>query len=292
MPQSRPYLESLSRKYPLKRAYITGAGNGLGLAFALELARAGWTIAITDVNKETLDAADQAIQQAGGTAVPYEFDVSDYEKFRESVNDFEQRHGGIDIGINNAGIGCGGFLHEIPIEIFRRVIEINLMGVVNGCHLFVPIMRRQKAGHILNMASAAAFVTAPRMSAYSTSKAGVVALSENLRSELLDDGVMVSVLTPTYIRTNIGKDSLGSVENNRLAQLFVEDSKLTAETVASVTLEKMDAGALYVVLPGEAAFLWRFKRFMPEQFWRYIARAAKRRVAQVERKYSDRMGDL
>ncbi|MDZ4833224.1 MAG: SDR family NAD(P)-dependent oxidoreductase [Candidatus Melainabacteria bacterium] len=283
MSQPKPYLVSLSRKHPGKRAFITGAGNGLGLAFAMELAAAGWTIGITDLNKDSLNAAAQMIQNSGGTPVPYLFDVTDYDKFRDSVNNFQQLHGGIDIGINNAGIGCGGFIHELPIESYRKVIEVNLMGVINGCHLFVPIMRLQKTGHILNIASAAAFVAAPRMSAYSSSKAGVVALSESLRSELVDDGVVVSVLMPTYVRTNIGRDSLGSIADNQLAQQLVEQSQLTAETVAAVTLQKMNAGALYVVLPAEAEFLWRFKRFMPERFWRFIAREATRRVALLQK---------
>ncbi len=281
MTKQKPYLDQLSKMYPAKRAFITGAGSGLGLAFAVELSEMGWNIAITDVDKERLDAAAQAIQQAGGIAVPYEFDVSDYEKFRQAVGDFERRLDGIDIGINNAGIGCGGYMHELPIEAFRKVIDVNLMGVVNGCHLFVPIMKRQRFGHILNIASAAAFVAAPRMSAYNTSKAGVLALSETLRSELLEDGVIVSVLMPTYVRTNIGKDSLGSVEDNRLAQLLVEQSNLTSEEVAAVTLRKMVAGDLYVVLPSEARFLWRFKRLMPDRFWRFIALEVNRRCAQL-----------
>ncbi len=284
MSQSKPYLEFLSRKYPRKRAFITGGGSGLGLAFALDLARAGWTIGITDLNEVTLASAAKTIQDSGGIALSYVFDVSDYEKFKEAVSDFNQHHGGIDIGINNAGIGCGGLIHELPIETFRKVIDVNLMGVVNGCHLFVPIMRSQKSGHILNIASAAAFVNAPRMSAYSTSKAGVMALSENLRAELLDEGVLVSVLAPTYVRTNIGKDTLGPEYENRLSQLFVEDSQVTAEAAAEETLKRMSAGALYVVLPGEAVFLWNFKRLFPERFWRFIAKAAKRRIAEVEKK--------
>jgi short-subunit dehydrogenase len=276
------HLERFARKYPNKRAFITGAGNGLGLAFATELAGAGWTIGITDLNQDGLDKAIKQIHSAGGIAVPYKFDVSDYDDFESAVKDFEQKNSGIDIGINNAGIGCGGYMHEVPIETFRKVIEVNLMGVVNGCHLFVPMMKKQRSGHILNIASAAAFVAAPRMSAYSTSKAGVVALSECLRSELIDDGVVVSVLMPTYVRTNIGKDALGSPADNRLAQQLVELSQLTAETVATTTLIKMSCDELYVVLPSEAKFLWRLKRFMPNRFWRFIAREATKRVAQIE----------
>jgi NAD(P)-dependent dehydrogenase (short-subunit alcohol dehydrogenase family) len=275
------YLQKLAKKFPGKRAFITGAGSGLGLAFALELAADQWNLALTDVNEQRLNDAVTALSQSAGDVVSYNFDVSNYDQFAHAVYDFKGRHGGIDIGINNAGIGCGGYLHEMDINDFRRVIDINLMGVVNGCHLFVPVMKAQSSGHILNVASAAAFVTAPRMSAYNTAKAGVVALSETLRAELYCDNIGVSVLMPTYVRTNIGNDAIGSAEDNRLAQLFVNESKLTAESVAAATLRKVSENQLYVVMPGDAIVLWRFKRHMPDVFWRFISRAAKDRSEQL-----------
>ena len=266
----KAFLSKLAQKYPGKRAFITGAGGGLGLAFATELAKDGWNIAITDVNEQMLTSAAEALRTAGGKPTPYVFDVSDYNQFRDAVKDFEQKAGGIDIGINNAGIGCGGFLHESTIETFRKVIDINIMGVAHGCHLFVPIMKKQRSGHILNVASAAAFVAAPRMSAYNTSKAGVLALSETLRGELSGDGILVSVMMPTYVRTNIGVNALGPAEDNRLAQRLVEKSKLSAEEVTIETLQKMAAGEFYIILPANARFLWRFKRLMPDRFSRFI----------------------
>lgn len=278
---SSPYLASLARRFPSKRAFITGAGSGLGLAFATELAKDNWNLALTDVDEQRLNNAVKSVSVAGGRAISYNFDVSNYEQFTEAVHDFQRQHGGIDIGINNAGIGCGGYLHEMKMSDFRRVIEVNLMGVVNGCHLFVPIMKNQRNGHILNVASAAAFVTAPRMSAYNTAKAGVVALSETLRAELYADAIGVSVLMPTYVRTNIGNDALGSTEDNKLAQLFVNDSRLSAEAVASETLRKVSENQLYVVMPRDAVTLWRFKRHLPDLFWRFIGRAAKDRSERL-----------
>ncbi|MBX3138231.1 SDR family NAD(P)-dependent oxidoreductase [Candidatus Obscuribacterales bacterium] len=278
---STQYLDKLARRFPGKRAFITGAGSGLGLAFATDLARDNWKLALTDIDEQRLNDAVKAVRTAGGEAISYTFDVSNYEQFAEAVNDFQRRHGGIDIGINNAGIGCGGYLHEMRISDFRKVIDVNLMGVVNGCHLFVPIMKNQRNGYILNVASAAAFVTAPRMSAYNTAKAGVVALSETLRAELCDDAIGVSVLMPTYVRTNIGNDALGSAEDNKLAQLFVNDSKLSAEAVASATLRKVSENHLYVVMPRDAIILWRFKRHLPNVFWRFISKAAKDRSERL-----------
>lgn len=274
----------LANKHPGKRAFITGAGSGLGLAFATELARNGWHVALTEVDAQRLDSAAEEVSRCGGAPTTYLFDVADYDKFREAVSDFVLKVGGIDIGINNAGIGCGGKLHEVPIEIFRQVVNVNLMGVVHGCHLFIPIMKQQRSGHILNVASAAAFVAAPRMSAYNTSKAGVLALSETLRGELADDGVLVSVLMPTYVRTNIGVDALGTKADTALAKLLVEQSQLSPEEVARKTLVKMELGELYVVLPSEARNLWRFKRYFPNRFWRFMNQKAKRMITMHRKK--------
>ncbi len=276
----------LSKRHPGKRAFITGAGSGLGLAFATELAGNKWHLALADVHAERLTAAAESVLHAGGMPTTYLFDVADYDKFHEAVTDFAVKMGGIDIGINNAGVGCGGRLDELPIETFRKIININLMGVVHGCHLFVPIMKRQRAGHILNVASAAAFVAAPRMSAYNTSKAGVLALSETLRSELADHDVLVSVLMPTYVRTNIGIDAEGTTGDKEFAQLLVEQSQLSPEEVVRKTLTKMEAGELYVVLPSEARNLWRFKRYFPDRFRRFMNKEIKRLTAMHNQKSS------
>lgn len=272
----------LARKYPSKRAFITGAGSGLGFAFAELLAKEGWKLAITDVSAERLSVVSEKLTALGGIPSIYNFDVSDHAKFKEATADFVLKHGGIDIGINSAGIGCGGPIDELSIEIYRKVVDVNLLGTVNGCHLFVPVMKEQGSGHILNIASAAAFVSAPRMSAYNMTKAGVVSLSETLRSELFENGINVTVLMPSYVRTNIGEDAIGTVDDIRRAKYLVGSSVLTADAVAKETLMKMQSGDLYVVMDDEARFLWRFKRLFPDRFWRAVAGELKQRLAKID----------
>ncbi len=274
----------LSQKYPEKRAFITGAGSGLGLSFARALAEDGWNLGITDINQQSLDEAVEAVKSSGGNPSSYKFDVSNYEEFDSAVKHFALKHGGIDIGINNAGIGCGGFFEEVSIELFRKTIEVDLMGVANGCHLFVPLMRKQGHGHILNVASAAAFVTAPRMSAYSTAKAGVVALSECLRSELSDSNIFVSILCPTYVRTNIGRDTIGAENERKYSEMLAADSPISAEEVAQAALKSMAEEKLYIVLPNDARFLWRLKRFMPERYWRIIKKVTDKEIERLAAK--------
>lgn len=276
----------LSQKYPEKRAFITGAGSGLGLAFARALAEDGWNLGITDINQQRLDEAIEALKASGGKPTAYKFDVANYKEFDAAVRQFSQKHGGIDIGINNAGIGCGGLFEEVSIEMFRKTIETDLMGVANGCHLFVPMMRKQGNGHILNVASAAAFVTAPRMSAYSAAKAGVVALSECLRSELSDASIVVSVLCPTYVRTNIGRDCIGSTNEKKYSEMLADSSPISADEVAQAALKNMAEEKLYIVLPNDARFLWRLKRFMPERYWRIIKKVTDKEIKRLSAKIS------
>lgn len=274
----------LSQKYPAKRAFITGAAGGLGLAFALELAGDGWKIAMADLHLEKLQEASAQVAAAGAEVEIYCFDVSDYGQFKLAVESFEQKSAGLDFAINCAGLGCGGRIDELSIETFRQIIDVNLMGTVNGCHLFAPLMKRQKSGHILNIASAAAFVSAPMMSAYNVSKAGVVSLSETLRGELADSNVFVTVLMPTYIRTEMGKATLGPEPYKRRSQILMEEkAALVPLEVAQVTLKAVAAAQLYVVLPEQARFLWRFKRLLPNRFWPAVKVEAERRIAEIDK---------
>lgn len=286
MPESSA-LTKLSERYVSKRVFITGAASGLGLAFAMEFARAGgWKIGLSDIDEKGLLAAAEQIEKAGGETSIYVFDVADSKKFKNAVINFCKKYGGIDIGINSAGIGCGGAIDEISVEDFKKVIDINLMGTVYGCHCFVPVMKAQKAGHILNIASSASFSCVPGMSAYSSSKAGVVALSETLRGELDEHNLFVTILMPAYVRTNIGVSSIGSDLYNRRAQVLVKESNLEAVDVAKETLKSMAAGALYVVLPEQARFLWRYKRWFPQKFWRFIKNEAEKRLAVIDQNLS------
>ncbi|CAN5263633.1 SDR family NAD(P)-dependent oxidoreductase [soil metagenome] len=273
----------LSQKYPGKRAFITGAAGGLGLAFAIELAQDGWKIAMADLNLEKLKEAAAVVVSAGAEVEIYSFDVTDHGQFKLAVENFEEKVDGIDFAVNSAGIGCGGYIYELPIEVFRKIIDVNLMGTINGCHIFAPSMQRRKSGHILNIASAAAFVSPPMMSPYNISKAGVVSLSESLRSELVDSNVYTTVLMPGYVRTDLGKGTLGPDLYSQRAQYLMEHSALEPADVARIALKAVAAEKLYVVLPRHARFLWRLKRILPNKFWTIVKFGAEKLIARVDK---------
>lgn len=277
---------SFSKQYPQKRAFITGAASGVGLAFALELAKDGWKIAMADLNLEKVKEAATKVKAAGGEAEFYSFDVSDHKQFSVAVADAVQKFTGFDLVINSAGLGCGGGIDELSIDIYQKIIDVNLMGTLNGCHLFAPILKQQKSGYILNIASAAAFLSPPLMSAYNISKAGVVALSETLRSELADSNVFTTVLMPTYIRTEMGKATLGPELYNRRSQYLMEDKALEADLVAQITLKALAAKELYVVLPARARILWRLKGLLPNRFWTIVKAGAEKRIREIDKALS------
>ncbi|MFO5906425.1 SDR family oxidoreductase, partial [Pseudomonas aeruginosa] len=165
------------------RMMITGAGSGLGREIALRWARDGWRLALADVNEAGLAESLKLVREAGGDGFTQRCDVRDYSQLTALAQSCEEKFGGIDVIVNNAGVASGGFFGELSLEDWDWQIAINLMGVVKGCKAFLPLLERSK-GKIVNIASMAALMQGPAMSNYNVAKAGVVALSESLLVEL------------------------------------------------------------------------------------------------------------
>jgi len=183
---------------------ITGGGSGIGRESALAFARRGAEVVLSDVN---LDAAKQTaamIDEAGGTAHAYQLDVADEAAVHAHADDVAEKHGVPDILINNAGIGQAGAFLGTPSKSFTRVMDVNFYGVVNGCRAFgAKMVERDSGGHIVNLASMAAYSPLQSFSAYSTSKAAVFMFSDCLRAELAKSGIGVSTICPGIVHTNI-----------------------------------------------------------------------------------------
>lgn len=274
----------LSETYPTCRALISGAASGIGEALALTLAADGWTLALCDVNPTRLEEGAAKVSAAGGTPHLYAFDVRDPRAYQDAVEDFFIRTGGIDLLVNNAGIGAGGPVGEFTLEDWRKTLDINLMGVVHGLHYGVPHMKEQCAGHIINTASAAAFGAWPSMAAYNASKAAVLAISETLYTELEPFNIRVSCLMPSYLRTDLHRTLVGTPDAVKLAGVLVKRSRHSAGEFAAYALEQAGRGELYVIFPKQAHDHWRLKRFFPARYFRKLketmAQMAVRRKAQ------------
>ncbi len=191
------------RKYEGRVIVVTGAGSGIGQATAIELANLGARIHAADLNLPSVEGTVQQIKDAGNYAVAHEMDVADLaavEKVRDAILADEDH---VDILINNAGIGANGLVENIDISQWRRVIDVNVMGVIHGVHAFGPQMLERGSGHIINTASAAGLTPVPGLVPYATSKHAVIGLTESLNAEWSPRGVNVSAVCPGIINTAI-----------------------------------------------------------------------------------------
>jgi NAD(P)-dependent dehydrogenase (short-subunit alcohol dehydrogenase family) len=189
----------------------------------------------------------------------------------------------VDLLINNAGVACGGAVGELPLAEWKRVLDVNLWGVIHGCHVFAPRLRRQGSGHILNIASAAGLMSVAYLAPYNVSKAGVVSLSETLALELKPAGVGVTVACPTFFRTNIAAASAAYSDPRlrRAGNKLVDQSRVEAETVARRCLQAVARGAHYALPLADGRWGWRLKRLSPEGFM-YMVNLLQKRFAGEE----------
>jgi NAD(P)-dependent dehydrogenase (short-subunit alcohol dehydrogenase family) len=183
---------------------VTGAGSGIGRATALAFAGAGARVLAVDIDTAAAERTVELARLCGAEAAALRADVADAAAMEELDRTVATGHGVVDVLVNNAGIGVAGSFLDTPVEEWRRVLDVNLWGVLHGCRLFARRMvDRGRGGHIVNVASAAAFTPSRALPAYSTSKAAVLMLSQCLRAELAADGIGVSAVCPGFVSTNI-----------------------------------------------------------------------------------------
>ena len=163
---------------------ITGAGSGIGLAAALHYARQGWDVALIGRGRAALEAAAAQIRALGRAAHVAPTDVTDAAGLDAAATSIESALGPIDVWINNAGVGFYGQFVDVPEDDFRRVVEVNLFGSVNGTRVALARMRARGRGTIVQVLSAIAFRGVPLQSAYSTTKYGLRGFTEAIRAEL------------------------------------------------------------------------------------------------------------
>ncbi len=248
-------------------ALVTGAGSGIGRATAAALAGQGARVVMVDRDSGALaDAARETPALATMTC-----DVSDERAMERLCDHVLRSHGVPDVVVNNAGVGIAGPFLETSTREWRRVLGINLMGVVHGCRLFGQAMvARGGGGQIVNLASAAAFLPAKDLPVYSASKAAVLMVSECLRAELGPYGIGVTAVCPGFVHTNITRTAryigLGEDEERRLAErttrLYARRN-FTPEQVADQILSAIARDLPIAVVTPEARLMQALSRFAP-----------------------------
>lgn len=179
-------------------ALVTGASSGIGEASAIALAAEGWTVVGAARRLDRLEP----LRAKGVT--PHALDVADDDSMVTLVEDVIADHGRIDVLVNNAGYSVFGAVEDVPVEVARRQLEVNVLGVSRMSQLVLPHMRAARAGRIVNIASVAGQVGEPLGGWYHASKYAVEALSDAMRMELAPHGVKVSIIEPGAIRTEFG----------------------------------------------------------------------------------------
>ncbi|MGC4936880.1 SDR family NAD(P)-dependent oxidoreductase [Kribbella sp. DT2] len=265
----------------MSRVLVTGGASGLGLALVERFVAEGHQVLSTDV-------ADGLTPPAGASY--RQLDVRSAEDWDAAAEWVEQTWGGLDILVNNAGIATGGRIDVETLAEWDRVVDINLMGVVRGCRAFTPVFKRQRSGHIVNTASAAGLVHPPMMSSYNTVKAAVVALSETLSHELHPYDVSVSVVCPSFFKTNLA-DSLQGADTamSDSARRLIERSPRTADDIAAVVIAGVKKKQFLIIPDRPALLAWRTKRFARPLYDRQMRKIAARARQRAEAKTGDQV---
>jgi NAD(P)-dependent dehydrogenase (short-subunit alcohol dehydrogenase family) len=272
---------------------ITGAASGLGRAIAVEIARRAGRIVLADIDVPGAEETAKLVLEAGGTCEVLRTDVGKADEMERVAELAEERWGGTDLLVNNAGVGVGGPVGDVPLTDWEWILQVNLWGVIHGCHVFVPRMKRQGSGFIINVASNAGIASLPEMAPYNVTKAGIISLSETLHTELARYSIRVSALCPTFFATNLLQTlRTPSPRQRDIAQALTDRSTCTATSVARAGLRGLERGELIVIPQLDGAVVWRLKRFAPGLYFRLLQYQQRRDVlGQLARRQSRRESD-
>ncbi len=259
------------------RILVTGAGSGLGRAIALHYARLGGQIACTDRELASVNETLTQVIKEGGSGLAFALDVTKEDDFAAAAARLQGEWDGIDLVVNNAGVATAGDIDAAPISDWEWVVNINLFGVVRGCKAFVPMLKAQCSGHVVNIASFAGIANPPGMGSYNASKAGVVAVSETLRHELAEFGVGVTVVCPAFFPTNL-MNSARVVQPGTVGMVhkFMKKSGVTAEDVAAQIARAVTRREFLVLTHKDTRLQALIKRASPETFFRMVQKTRRR----------------
>jgi NAD(P)-dependent dehydrogenase (short-subunit alcohol dehydrogenase family) len=264
---------------PSPNVVITGAASGFGRALAVALARRGARLTLADINETAMaETLRMALASGAREARGVRCDVTRLEEVAALASSCTPPGAPpLDLIVNNAGVCSAGPIGELSIADWRWTLDVDLFGVIYGCHAFVPLLRRQGHGHVLNVASAAGLLSLPDMAAYNVAKAGVVALSETLAAEVVGTEIGVTVLCPGMFQTEIARNGRFSDPKIRAAaERFVARGR-PVEHVVSAAIDAVERNSMYCVPMADASWSWRVKRAIPALFARWAGKAGARR---------------
>ncbi len=241
------------------RIMITGASQGIGRALAILAAERGAKVLAAARNAELLDELAQEVRSKGGTLHTVQADVTSADDRKKMVDAAKEHFGGLDVLVNNAGIGATGHFADVSPDRLRKIMEVNVFGLTEMTRAFLPLLREGNKAAIVNISSIAGKRGIPARSEYSASKFAVQGFSEALRPEVAKDGIDVLVVCPGLTQTNFSKNML-----EQKAKLNLDHERgMTAEQVAAKTLQCIERGKNEITLTFKGKLICWVNRFIP-----------------------------
>jgi len=252
---------------------ITGGASGIGLALARLLAKRKLHVVVADIDQVSLEQCRASFGQ-DESVEPVRLDVTDPVAVHASVAKIESVHGRLDYLFNNAGLGGTLDVRNATMAHWRRIVDLNLMGVIHGVQAAYPVMVKQGSGHLVNTASISGLVPWPGQTLYNTTKYAVVGLSHTLREEAARFGVKVNVICPGPVQSGIwNKPILGS----SAARAIIPADAISASEAAAVIWRGVQANKATIIFPHQsriAALLYRLHPgLLEKRFSRHLRRA-------------------
>jgi NADP-dependent 3-hydroxy acid dehydrogenase YdfG len=266
-----------------KVAVVTGAGSGIGQALAIELARSGAKLAISDINTEGLAATEERLKAIGAPVKADRLDVTEREAFRVYADAVVEHFGTVNQIYNNAGIAFAGDVEATAFKDIEKVMDVDFWGVVNGTKVFLPHLIASGDGHIINASSVFGLFSVPGQAAYNAAKFAVRGFTEALRQEMIVAGHPVKVTTvhPGGIKTNLVRNmtAVDSIDKDELAENF--DKKLantSPQKAARIILDGVRKNRARVLVGSDAKVLDLIVRATGSGYQRLVSTVMSRLV--------------
>jgi NAD(P)-dependent dehydrogenase (short-subunit alcohol dehydrogenase family) len=258
-------------------AVLTGAGSGIGRALAQQLAAAGSGLAIADINEGGLQQTAQSLEKNGAAVTTHVLDVAKEESVRSFAGEVQKRHGRATLLVNNAGVSLHGDFDEVSLDDFRWLMDINFWGTVFGVKYFLPLLKRERRAHIVNLSSVFGIIAPAGQVPYAASKFAVRGFTEALRHELQDSAVTVSCVHPGGIRTPIARHSrLGAAaapgkREENIAR-FERLARTAPEKAAAKILRGVERRSPRILIGTDAYQVDFLQRLRPASYWKAMSR--------------------
>jgi len=268
-----------------KVAVVTGTGSGIGRATAIELAKEGCLMAISDINEKELESTRQAIEKIGVKVHAKVLDVANKKAFHDYANEVAAEFGKVNIVINNAGVAVSATLENTSYEDFEWLMNINFWGMVYGSKAFLPHLKKSGEGHICNVSSVFGFMAPAGTGAYNASKFAIRGFNETLRAELdiEDCGVSLSSIHPGGIKTNIARDARMDIEalkdmgmdKAQAHKQFTQIALTTPKEAAKTIIKGIKKNKMRIIIGFDAHVIDWLTRFTPILYRKLVTKMMK-----------------